>query len=73
MREASHMERHLRPLTRDVAGPVPGQGGGGAVGGTNGGGFASTGNPKLDMILSIYTDLYTLTVAKIDLLLGLSA
>lgn len=72
MRAANHMEKHLRPLTRHVAGPVRGQGGmGGAVGG--GGGFASTGNPKLDVILSIYNDLYTLTAAKFDLLLGLSA
>ena len=64
------MERHLRPLTRHGAGPALGQAGG--VGGTNGGGFPSTGNPKLDVILSIYTDLYTLTAAKLDLLLGLS-
>jgi hypothetical protein len=61
------MEKHLRPLTRHVAGPVRGQAGG------VGGDFVSTGNPKLDVILRIYNDLYTLTAAKFDLLMGLSA
>ena len=63
------MEKHIRPLTRHVAGPVPGQGGG--VGGDTGGGdFVSTGNVKLDLILRIYSDLYAVTAEKFDLLLS---